>query len=391
MINRRLFAPLLQRLQEVPAVALLGPRQVGKTSLAWTVNETLHGTYLDLESPEDLAKLTDPQLFLRSKVGQLVILDEIQRMPELFPVLRSLIDEGRRQGFKTSQYLLLGSASPHLLRQSSETLAGRISFLELAPFDVLEVDDMSTLWLRGGFPDSFLALSDAASLRWRQDFIRTYLEREIPQFAPRISPLILRRLWTMLAHQQGGLLNSAQLARNLGTSAKTINHYLELLEALFLIRRLPPYHVNIKKRLIKSPKLYLRDSGLVHALLGIGNQEALLSHPIIGGSWEGFVIEQLLIMAQPTAEGYFYRTSGGAEIDLILEWPDGSIWAIEVKYSLQPKPSKGFYSAIEDIKPDRAFIAYPGVEQWPIAKGVEAIPVKKLAQLVWRTHEQTRP
>ncbi len=360
MIRRHLYPELLQRLRETPAVALLGPRQVGKTTLAMAVTQEMSAVYLDLESPEDLAKLSDPLLYLRDKLGQLVILDEIHRLPALLPVLRGLIDQARRQGLRSGLYLLLGSASLDLLRQSGETLAGRIGFLELGPFDVLEAteqaEDLNRLWVRGGFPESFLARNDAASLRWRRDFIRTYLERDIPQFGPRIPAETLRRFWTMLAYQQGAQLNASQLARNLGVDAKTISRYLDLLVDLFLVRRLPVYRSNIGKRLVKSPKVYVRDSGLVHALLGIVDLDSLLSHPVVGGSWEGFIIEQLLIIGQEIVEGFYYRTSGGAEIDLVLSFPDGHLWAIEIKRGLSPKPTRGFHFACEDLKPQRRYV-----------------------------------
>lgn len=386
MIKRRLYPELMQSLEETPVVALLGPRQVGKTTLAMEVARQKSAIYLDLESPEDLAKLSDPLLYLRGKLGQLAILDEIHRLPALLPVLRGLIDQARRQGLCNALYLLLGSASLDLLRQSGETLAGRISFLELGPFDILETthrtEDLNRLWVRGGFPESFLAHSDTASLRWRRDFIRTYLERDIPQFGPRIPAETLRRFWTMLAYQQGGQLNASQLARNLGVDAKMVSRYLDLLVDLFLVRRLPVYRTNIGKRLVKSPKVYVRDTGLVHALLGVVELDSLLSHPVVGGSWEGFVIEQLLIIGQELVEGFYYRTSGGAEIDLVLCFPDGRLWAIEIKRSLNPRPSRGFHFACEDLKPQQRFVVYPGEEAYPITEGIDAISVLHISQLL---------
>ncbi|MEA1053659.1 ATP-binding protein, partial [Lamprobacter modestohalophilus] len=269
MLDRRLTAILYERLEQFPAVALLGPRQVGKTTLAYAVGDQRPSLYLDLESPPDRDKLSDPIDYLSSHAGKLVILDEIQRVPALFQSLRGLIDQGRRQGRTAGQFLLLGSASIDLLAQSSETLAGRIAYVELAPFDVLEVaaESSETLWVRGGLPESFLARSERASMIWREQFIRTYLERDIPQFDARTPAETLRRLWTMLAHHQGGLLNTAQLARGLALDGRTVNRYLDLLVDLLLVRRLAPYHVNVGKRLVRSPKLYLRDAGLVHALL----------------------------------------------------------------------------------------------------------------------------
>jgi predicted AAA+ superfamily ATPase len=385
MKPRRIQLELERRLAEVPAVVLLGPRQVGKTTLALAVAEKRDALYLDLESEADRAKLAEPELYLSGHLDRLVVLDEVHRTPGLFPVLRGLIDRARRAGRRHGLYLLLGSAALDLLRQSGETLAGRVSYLALDPFDVLEVGDTPTaldrLWLRGGFPESFLAADDGASLRWREDFIRTYLERDIPQFGRRIAADRLRRLWTMLAHLQGGLLNVAQLARNLGVDAKTAAGYLDLLIDLLLLRRLPPWHANLGKRLVRSPKVYLRDSGLVHALLAVRDREALLSHPIVGASWEGFVIENLLnVAASAGIQGYFYRTSGGAEIDLLLAHPDGRLWAVEIKRSLAPRPERGFHSACADLAPERCFLVYPGTETYPVGEGIEAIPLRALAQ-----------
>jgi hypothetical protein len=385
MKPRRILPEIEQRLAEVPTVVLLGPRQVGKTTLARTLAEQRAALYLDLESEQDRAKLAEPELYLADHLDRLVVLDEVHRAPGLFPVLRGLIDRARRGGRRSGLYLLLGSAALELLRQSGETLAGRVSYLELDPFDVLEVGETPAerdrLWLRGGFPDSYLASTDARSLRWRQDFIRAYLERDVPQFGPRIAADRLRRLWTMLAHQQGGLLNVAQLARNLGVDAKTAGGYVDLLVDLLLVRRLPPWHANVGKRLVRSPKVYLRDSGLVHALLALGDREALLSHPVVGASWEGFVVEQLLaVAAVHGVQGFFYRTSGGAEIDLLLVFPDGRLWAVEIKRSLSPRPERGFHSACADLAPARRFVVYPGEEAYPIAEGIEALPLKSLME-----------
>jgi len=304
MIPRRLLPALTTALAESPAVALLGPRQAGKTTLALEVAGSRPSIYLDLESEADRAKLAEPELYLAQHADKLVILDEIQRTPQLFRSLRGLIDAGRRRGQARGRFLVLGSASIDLLKQSSESLAGRIRYLELAPLDAGEVgrDRLDTLWLRGGFPDSLLADSDAASLRWRMDFIRTYLERDIPQLGPRIPAETLRRLWTMLSHQQGTLLNAAALARALAVDGKTVAAYLDLLVDLLLVRRLAPWHGNVRKRLVKSPKVYVRDGGLVHALLGIGDREALLSHPVAGGSWEGLAIESIIAAAPDGSE-----------------------------------------------------------------------------------------
>ncbi|MBS1147719.1 MAG: ATPase [Proteobacteria bacterium] len=384
MISRRLTPLLNDTIAHTPAVALLGPRQVGKTTLALEVGRSFNALYLDLESERDRAKLAQPELYLADHQDQLVILDEVHRAPGLFPVLRGLIDKARRAGRNAGQYLLLGSASLDLLKQSGESLAGRIAYLELAPFNVLETPSLPNdeLWVRGGFPDSLLAPDAARSLRWRQDFIRTYLERDIPQFGPRIAAETLRRFWGMLAHHQGGLLNTAQFARNLGVDAKTAASYLDLLVDLLIVRRLPAWHANIGKRLVKSPKVYVRDSGLAHALLAIPDKETLLAHPVVGQSWECFVIENLLVNAGDKAQGYFYRTSGGAEIDLLLAWPDGSLWAVEIKRSLSPKVERGFHAACEDLAPVRKFVVYPGQERYRIAPDIEAISLTDLAAMV---------
>lgn len=384
MISRLLYPKLSEALAHSPAVALLGPRQVGKTTLALELGQTVNALYLDLESEQDLAKLSQPELYLADHQDRLVIFDEVHRLPGLFPVLRGLIDQGRRTGLRTGRYLLLGSASLDLLKQSGETLAGRIAYLELAPFHVLETGELpsESLWVVGGFPESLLAPDPRQSLRWRQDFIRTYLERDIPQFGPRIAAEALRRFWVMLAHNQGGLLNTAQFSRNLGVDVKTVNGYLDLLVDLMLVRRLPPWHANIGKRLVKSPKVYVRDSGLVHALLAIQDKESLLAHPVVGQSWECFVIENLLAAGTGQVQGFFYRTGGGAEIDLLLLWPNDSLWAVEVKRSLSPKIERGFYAACDDLKPAKKFVVYPGVERYRIASDIEAISLAELAEQI---------
>ncbi|MYB50275.1 MAG: ATP-binding protein [Dehalococcoidia bacterium] len=384
MIARRSQAQLHNLLAEFPAVALLGPRQVGKTTLALETADAEDAVYLDLESPADRARLTDPELYLADYEDQLVILDEVHRLPGLFQSLRGLIDRGRRRGKRAGRFLLLGSASMDLLRQSGETLAGRIAYLDLGPFDALEVGEshLDALWVRGGFPDSFLAADDDRSLTWRENFIRTYLERDVPQFGPRIPAETLRRFWVMLAHTQGGLLNAAALARGLGVDNKTVTRYLDLMVDLLLVRRLTPWRRNVGKRLVKSPKVYVRDSGIVHALLGLGSKEDVIGHPVVGMSWEGFVTETLLSVAPSRTEASFYRASGGAEIDLILTLPGREPWAIEIKRSLDPRPRRGFHSACDDVRPEAKFVVYPGEEQFKIAEDVEAVTVVDLANEV---------
>jgi hypothetical protein len=367
-------------LENAPAVALIGPRQVGKTTLALEVAENRPSVYLDLESESDRARMGSPELYFEDHADELVILDEVHRTPGLFETLRGVIDAGRREGKGTGRFLLLGSAALELLAQSGETLAGRISFAELTPFDLTEVgaERLDDLWVRGGFPDSFLARSNRGSLRWRRDFIRTYLERDIPELGPRIPAETLRRLWIMLAHHQGGLLNAAQLARSLGVTGATIGRYLDLMVDLLLVRRLPPHLTNVGKRMVRSPKVYVRDSGLVHALLGLVDKEALLGHPVVGTSWEGMVIENLLALVGDRADASFYRTSGGAEVDLVLDWPDGRVWAIEIKRSSTPKPERGMRSALDDLNPERSFVVYAGEERFRLTENVEAIGLAEL-------------
>ncbi|KAB2961828.1 MAG: ATP-binding protein [Thermoanaerobaculia bacterium] len=383
MIRRRLTRELEVALAESAAVALLGPRQVGKTTLALEVSRDRPSVHLDLESEGDRAKLGEPELYLPQHEDELVILDEIQLVPQLFRSLRCLIDTGRRRGKGSGRFLVLGSASIDLLRQSSESLAGRIRYLELAPIDAGEAGDerLDALWLRGGFPQSLLAESDAGSLRWRTDFIRTYLERDIPQLGPRIPAETLRRLWTMLAHQQGGLLNAASFARSLAVDGKTVASYLDLLVDLLLVRCLPPWHGNVRKRLVKSPKVYVRDCGLVHALLGLADREALLAHPVAGTSWEGMAIESLIAAAPSGTEACFFRTATGTEIDLVLRLPGRrKPWAIEIKRSLAPKLERGFHLACETLAPERRLVVYAGVETYPLADRVQAISLANLCR-----------
>ncbi|HMZ86656.1 MAG TPA: ATP-binding protein [Giesbergeria sp.] len=380
MFERKIMASLREDLASTPAVALLGPRQAGKTTVAHELAQQSDNVYLDLESELDRAKLASPELYLAERLDRLVVLDEVHRVPGLFPVLRGLIDRARRSGRRSGLYLLLGSASLDLLQQAGESLAGRIAYRELTPFNVQELPEAehTRLWVRGGFPESYLARTPAASLRWRQDFIRTYVERDIPLFGGRVGSEALRRLWGMLAHQQGALVNASVLARSLALDMRTVNRYLDLLVEMFLVRRLEPWHANLGKRLTKSPKLYVRDSGLLHALLGLPDEEALLGHPAVGASWEGFVLENLITAAGTSASAHFYRTSGGAEVDLLLNWPSGECWAIEVKRSLAPKVERGFHSACEDLQPTRKLVIYPGDEPFPLGHGVQAMPLATL-------------
>jgi uncharacterized protein len=381
MLSRRIRTRLNHLLLHNPAVVLLGPRQVGKTTLALEIGTQQSCVYLDLEDEDDRAKLTNPALYFADHERELVILDEVHRVPELFQRLRGIIDKGRRQEQGEGRFLLLGSAAMDLLKQTGESLAGRISYLELGPFDALEVGpaEVEKLWVRGGFPRSFLAATDELSLEWRRNFIRTYLERDVPQFGSRIPGETLRRFWTMLANNQSQVLNAAHLASGLGVSGKTVAGYLDLLVDLLLVRRLPPWHRNLGKRLVKSPKVYIRDSGIAHALLGIRDKESLLGHPVVGQTWESFIIETLITAAPDGTAAHYYRTSNGTEVDLVLTLPGGTNWAIEVKRSSAPKPERGFYSACADIDAAKRFLVYPGAERFRLDEFTDAIGVVDLA------------
>ncbi len=371
---------LVALLAQFPAVVLLGPRQAGKTTLALAeMARRGDALYLDLELPSAQRQLDDPEGFLLAQRNRLVILDEVQRIPELFAVLRGVIDVRRRDGETAGQFLLLGSASGVLLQQASESLAGRVARLELTPFQAREVlpptavgADLHPLWVRGGFPLSWLAPDDAASLRWREAFIAACLERDIPTLGPRIPATTLRRLWTMLAHAQGGLLNQSQLAASLAVSGQTVARYIDILVDLMLVRRLPAWHGNVGKRLVRAPKVYVRDSGIVHALLGLTGLESVLGHPVAGASWEGFVIEQLLAAA-PDAEASFYRTAHGAEADLVLGFRNGETWVVEIKRASAPTVSKGFHMAAADMGAIRKLLVAPVAAPYPMRDGIEVM------------------
>ena len=378
MIPRYLEKKLAEALNTHASVALMGPRQVGKTTLALQIAQGRPSVYLDLENRLDLQKVQDIAAFYEENDDKLIILDEVQRLPEVFTQIRGLIDQERRKGNRKGLFLFLGSASIDLLQQSSETLAGRIAFLELFPVNAIEYDQqtesskLNELWVRGGFPESLLQ-SDANSLDWRFNFIKTYLERDIPQLGPRIPAQTLERFWTMLAHNQGNPLNASQIGSSLGVSSVTIGRYVDLLVDLLLIRRLAPFSANVKKRLVKSPRVYVRDSGITHALLNIGSYNELLGHPIAGKSWEGFVIDNIISVLPPRVRPYYYRTAGGAEIDLILEFNPYEKWAIEIKRGHTFSISKGFYESCNSLEIQQKFVIYPGKESFSLPHDVRAL------------------
>jgi predicted AAA+ superfamily ATPase len=384
MLARRLRPYIQDRLRQVPAIALLGPRQVGKTTLARAISaaKKSNSVYLDLERPVDLRRLQDADAFLRAQSGKLVVIDEIHRAPRLFEILRGIIDDRRRAGDRAGHFLLLGSASLDLMQQSSETLAGRIEYVELGCIDALElpkqVGDADRLWVRGGFPESVLARNDAESLNWRRAFVRSYLERDVPMFAPRLPAETIGRLWTMLAHAQGSQLNQTRLAASLAVSNPAVGRYLDLLADLLLVRRLKPWSGNVGKRLVRTPKMFIRDSGLVHALLELETWEEVLGHPVAGASWEGFVIENLIASAGERRTPYFYRTEDGAEVDLVFERGGRVEMAIEIKRSTSPALSRGFGFAQALLKPKESYLVHGGAETWPIDGGVKAIPLVAL-------------
>ncbi|MFN5477669.1 MAG: ATP-binding protein [Sphingobacteriales bacterium] len=393
MITRSLENRFNRALDSMPVVALLGPRQVGKTTLALEIaGKRLEKkwAYLDLELESDLSKLTDAESYLKGFEGRLLIIDEVQRRPELFPLLRGLVDARKRKGEKAAQFLLLGSASRDLLYQSSESLAGRIRYLELSPFKVWELHqhdplgfNVNKLWFRGGFPDSYLAASDEDSWEWRNDFIATYVERDLPGMGPRIPSARMKIFWTMLAHFHGQQIVYSSLGKSLEVSHTTIKTYLDILTDFYMVRQIQPWSGNTKKRLVKSPKIYLRDTGLLHKLLNIPSYESLLGNPMIGASWEGFVAENIILQLTDQWRYSYYRSSTQAEIDLVLEGPDDEVWAIEIKRSAAPQISRGFHTAAEDIKATRKFVVYPGSERFPMGQSTEAIGLIAFLQMIY--------
>ena len=411
MYKRELTEKIIKSLSQNPAVIILGPRQIGKTTLAQHIAKEQRSIYLDLENPEHFQKLKDPAQYLELHADKLVILDEVQRCPDLFMSLRGIIDAGRGKGLdlaprgarKNGRFLLLGSASNKLLKQSSESLAGRIHYCELSglnPFEISSIhsepngetsgEPFKKLWMRGGFPESYVANNDAASYQWRQDFILTYLERHIPQLGPKIPASTLRRFWTMLAHMQGELLNQSKLANSLDVSSATINRYLDLMVDLLLLRKLDPLYGNVKKRLVKSPRIYIRDSGLAHALLRIPNYEALLGNPILGKSWEGFVIETIIGALPLHTNPFFYRTTGGGEIDLLIEFGIDEYWAVEIKASRRPTLKKGFHIACEDLKVKKKFVIYTGDDTFPSNHETIILSLPDFIEQLKKKTEQTQ-
>ncbi|NKB72033.1 MAG: DUF4143 domain-containing protein [Candidatus Latescibacteria bacterium] len=377
MITRYLQDQIIDGLASFPAVALVGSRQAGKTTLAGAIRHP-DAVYLDLERPSDLARLEDAEGYLHHHRERLVIIDEAQRKPELFPLLRALIDADRRPG----RFLILGSASPDLRRQAAESLAGRIKYFELSPFLLGELsgqpDPLSTLWWRGGYPLSFLADSDRTSHQWREAFLQTFLERDLAQWGYQISAQVLYRFWTMLGHVHGQLWNASKIAGSLGVSSPTARRYLDMLCDTFMVRLLLPYHTNLRKRLIKTPKVYLRDTGLLHALLGLDSLDSLLAHPVAGHSWEGLIIEQIIHQLPVGYDAYFYGTVAGAEIDLLITRQGRPYAAVEVKRTSSPSTTRSLTIALGDLGLQRAFIVYPGDELFPMRHGVIAYPAPLL-------------
>jgi predicted AAA+ superfamily ATPase len=379
MIERQITERVLDALRRQPAVVLVGPRQVGKTTVARSIGDQMGAVYLDCESSRDRAMLADPWLYLSNFRDRLVILDEVHRLPDLFRDLRGIIDEGRRVGNRAGRFLLLGSASLDVVLQSGESLAGRVSYIEMGALTAGEVlGDIATLWLRGGYPESYLAQSDGDSFLWRTDLVRSYLDRDVHAMHPRLPVETMRRLWLMLASNSGGMLNTAVLGRNLETSSVTIGRYLDVLVDLLLVRRLEPFHHSTTKRLVRSPKVYVRDSGLLHALLGIETMEALLGHVMLGQSWEGFVIEQIAQCSPMGSMMNFYRTQAGAEVDCVLTFANGERWVVEIKRSPMAKLHRGAMQAIEDLQPSAVYVVHASHEEIDSAAGHKLISLRGL-------------
>ena len=382
MISRALQQTLDRLLDFNPAIVLVGPRQVGKTTLALVIARQRNAVYVDLSRPSDLAKLRDLEQYCRLHADRLLILDEIHQAPEIFASLRKVVEERRWAGNRTGQFMLIGATSIDLLKRSNGTLAGRVGYCELHPFNVLEVGDeeLRQLWCRGGFPESYLTQDDQRSLDWRLNFIGAYLQRDLPAFGSRIPAETLRRFCTMLAHNQGQAFNAAALAKSLDVGGVTVGRYLDLMADLLLVRRLQPWTSNLGRRVVKAPKVYVRDSGLCHALLGIRTMDDLLGHPVVGGSWEGFVVENILgVLPQRASFGY-YRTAGGADVDLVVRL-GGDLWAIEIKNSSVPKVSRGFHSACEDLRPNRRCLVYAGEESFPLSADIKAMTLPDIVEL----------
>jgi len=382
MIHRGLSETILKALQSMPVVALLGPRQVGKTTLALSIAKQLEKEtlYLDLESDSDMVKFTDSEAYLKRHAGRLLIIDEVQRKPDLFRLLRGIVDERKRNGERSCQFLLLGSASRDLLQHTSETLAGRIRYLELTPFTAMELKQhegtgfqLEKLWLQGGFPDSYTSLSEEDSWWWRSDFIATYLERDLPQMGVGIASAQLKRFWRMLAHYHGNQINLSEIGRSLELTHTTIKNHLDVLADFYMVRQLQPWSGNVKKRLVKTPKIYIRDSGILHSLINASNMEVLLSNPAMGASWEGFVIENILNSLDNRWNYSYYRSATQVEIDLVLETPNNEVWAIEIKRTSAPKLGRGFHEACSDIKANRKWLINANDERYPLPKEVEVI------------------
>jgi len=368
-VYRKITPNVLGLIRNFPVVGIIGPRQVGKTTLVKELIDEIDKQciYLDLELPEDFSKLHDPQIYLEQHEEKCVILDEIQRIPNIFSILRALIDRKREPG----RFVILGSASPNLLKQSSETLAGRIVYTELSPFNLMEIikdHDMVDHWFKGGFPDAFLSIKNDIFTTWMRNFIQTYLERDLQLLGLSADSVLMRRLWTMIAHYHGGIWNASTFAKSLGITVPTVNRYINFLEAAFIIRRLEPYYYNLKKRLVKSPKIYIRDTGILHYLVGINNLESLYGHSLIGNSWEGYVIEQIHQMLPDELKLYYYRTHHGAESDLMLVKGTEPKACIEIKYTSQPKQSRGFPIVVDDLKTPINFIITPKSNTYLINK-----------------------